>query len=108
MPRARTSRTVLIQVRLPEKLLRKLDRLVEEGWYKNRTAAVEDAVRRLVARFASAKEPGKAVLWRMEGKLLDVDPLKVVLDPEVRKDIAKAFGTDDLDEVMGMVRRRSA
>lgn len=40
-----------IQVRLTEKLIEKVDKLVEKGIYPNRSEAIRDAVRRVVSRF---------------------------------------------------------
>lgn len=37
-----------IQIRLTKKLVEKIDEIVEEGFYPNRSEAVRDAVRRLI------------------------------------------------------------
>ncbi len=100
------TRTVLVQARLPERLVREIDRLVEEGWYKSRTDALEDAVRRLLLRFRVADEIGRLTLYRLEGRLTDVDPLDIVVEDDVRSDLREVFGTDDVDQVMRIIRRR--
>ena len=37
-----------VQIRLTDKLVEKLDELVKEGFYPNKSEAVRDAVRRLI------------------------------------------------------------
>lgn len=41
----------LVHLRLEEKLLQKMDQVVEHGYFSNRTELVRDAVRRLVIEF---------------------------------------------------------
>jgi len=102
----RKASTVLVQARLSERLVREIDRLVEEGWYKSRTEAIEDAIRGLLMRFRFTGEAGRFVFYRSEGRLTDVDPLEIVLDPGVREEIVRAFGTDSVDDVVRIIRRK--
>ena len=100
------AKTVLVQARLPERLVQGLDRLVEEGWYRSRTDALEDAIRRLLMRFMARSEAGRLAARRLEGRLEDVDPLDIVLGEDARRDVVEAFGTDNVDEVIKVIRRR--
>ncbi|RLG48796.1 MAG: CopG family transcriptional regulator, partial [Thermoproteota archaeon] len=42
---------MVVQLRLPARLVRELDRLTEEGYYGSRTEAVADAIRHLLERY---------------------------------------------------------
>ena len=39
-----------VPAKITDKLLLELDRIVEEGWYANRSEAIRDAVRELVEK----------------------------------------------------------
>lgn len=39
-----------VPAKITEKLLAELDRIVDEGWYANRSEAIRDAVRELVGK----------------------------------------------------------
>ncbi len=105
--KSRKCRTVLVQARISEYLVEKLDKLVEEGWYKNRTEAIEDAIRHLITLwYKPLGDVGRLVLYRLRGRLKDMDPLEIVFDPSIREDIVKVFGTDNIDDIVRVVRRR--
>jgi len=106
MRKAKKEKTMLIQTRIPIKLIERLDKLVEEGWYRNRTEAIEDAIRLLILRYKPLGDVGKLVLYRLRGRLKDIDPLEIVFEPSIREDIVKAFGTDNIDDVIRVIRRR--
>ena len=103
-------KTVLIQARLPEKLVRDLDKLVKNGYYKNRTDAIEDAIRLLLERRLKLGVIGRLVGLYLSGKIVrkKVDPLEIVIEDEnVRGDIIKVFGTDEVDKIIGILRRKN-
>ncbi|MHC1601072.1 MAG: ribbon-helix-helix domain-containing protein [Candidatus Nezhaarchaeales archaeon] len=79
----------MFQARLPEVLVRELDELVERGLYRNRTEALEDAIRHLIERMKGLSDTGFLVSKYLNGKLppRDVDPLKMVYgDDALEKD----------------------
>jgi Arc/MetJ-type ribon-helix-helix transcriptional regulator len=51
--------TVLLQVRVNAALLRKVDELCAEGLFKNRSDAVNDALRYLVLRYSRTSPEGR-------------------------------------------------
>ena len=104
-----SSRSVLVQARLSEVLVRELDKLVERGLYRNRTEALEDAIRHLIERMKSLSDIGFLVSRYLNGKLppQDVDPLKMVYGDEVaRRRMIELYGTDNVDEIMSIMRGR--
>lgn len=48
------ARARLVQLRVPEELLRRIDRYVSEGLYKSRSEVIVDATRRFLERSAPA------------------------------------------------------
>lgn len=109
MGKYKSSRTVLVQARLSERLVRELDKLVEEGYYRNRTEALEDAIRHLIERMRGLSGIGIIVAQYLSSRRLtkDVDPLDLVYgDKEVRRKIIEYYGTDDIDHVMSIMRGR--
>jgi len=105
------SRTVLIQARVSEKLIREVDKLVEEGYYKSRTEALEDAIRHLLERYKGVGVIGKLIAQYLSGKRIrfEKEPLDLVFGNEkVRSRVIEEYGTDDIDEIIGLVRRRKS
>ncbi|MBN1166078.1 MAG: ribbon-helix-helix protein, CopG family [Methanospirillaceae archaeon] len=43
-----TAKTILVKIRIPEYLIKKIDNLQERGIYTSRTEVILDSVRRLV------------------------------------------------------------
>ena len=56
-----TSKSMLVQVRMPPRLVQALDQLSEDGIYMNRSEAILDGVRRLVLAFET-KDPFREAL----------------------------------------------
>jgi len=50
-----TSVTMIISVHLPIPLLKRLDELVEKGYFQNRSDAIREAIRRLVRDYENPK-----------------------------------------------------
>jgi len=98
---------VVVEVRLPAKLVKGLDRLTEEGYYSNRTEAIADAVRHLLERYEKGGRVAKIVRMYLLGRRLS--PLrKLEVDTKVaRQYLLKRFGTDDVDVIIARTRRRS-
>jgi Arc/MetJ-type ribon-helix-helix transcriptional regulator len=46
-----------IQIRITRKLVERVDELIEDGVYSNRSEAIRDAVRRHVINFPNNKKP---------------------------------------------------
>ncbi len=101
---------VLIQVRLPIALVKELDRLLKEGYYRDRTEAIADAVRRLIERFAKIDRIRRIVRLYLMGKLSQDASIDEIGHLENVKDIRRAFiniyGTDNVDEILDKIRRR--
>jgi len=104
------TRRVVVQVRLPAVLVEQLDKLTEEGFYGSRTEAIADGVRHLLERYRKVGGLGKAVrLYLMERleKTVSMGEIEAVENPEeARKAMVNLYGTDDIDEVLSIVRGR--
>jgi Arc/MetJ-type ribon-helix-helix transcriptional regulator len=104
-------KTVLLQVRVPEAVVRELDRLVAAGYFKSRSEAVAEGIRRLLLAYSGAAG-SVASLARLhaEGVLeRDLDPgtpFEVDVE-EARRHILEFFGTDSIDEVVRRMRARA-
>ncbi|MCS7094709.1 MAG: ribbon-helix-helix domain-containing protein [Thaumarchaeota archaeon] len=61
--------TVLLQVRVSASLLRRVDELCAEGLFKNRSDAVNDALRYLVLRYSRTSPEGKLTSLYLGGRL---------------------------------------
>jgi len=97
---------VIIQVRLPAKLVKELDRLTEEGYYSNRTEAIADAVRHLLEKYGRGGKIARIVRMYLLGRRPS-SPGKIKIDAEgARQYLVKHFGTDELDLIIARVRRR--
>ena len=62
-----------VQIRLTDKLVEKLDELVKEGFYPNKSEAVRDAVRRLIIE----QELGELGEELKEGKVKGIPAAQV-------------------------------
>ena len=62
--------TVTTEAKLTPKLLEELENIIKEGWYTDRSEAIRDAVRKLIAGRRLSKEERnivKDVLWGLSG-----------------------------------------
>jgi len=102
---------VLLQVRVPETMVKELDKLVAAGYFKSRSEAVAEGIRRLLLAYSGAAG-SIASLARLytEGALeRDLEPgtpFEIDVD-EARRRILEFFGTDSVDEVVKKVRARA-
>ncbi|HDD69430.1 MAG TPA: ribbon-helix-helix protein, CopG family [Candidatus Korarchaeota archaeon] len=100
------SSKVVIQVRLPAKLVRELDKLTEEGYYSNRTEAIADAIRHLLERYGRGGKTARVVRMYLLGRRPS-SPGKLEVDVEsARQYLIEQFGTDELDVIVARMRRR--
>ena len=103
-----TTTNKLIQVRMPQRLVRVLDRLSAEGIYSSRSEAIIDGVRRLVLAYEVEDPFKKALLKSVMGKTQprSIEDLRNIPDlQEILDGITGAFGTDRIDEIIREVRR---
>lgn len=62
--------TITTEAKLTPKLLEELENIIKEGWYTDRSEAIRDAVRKLIAGRRLSKEERnivKDVLWGLSG-----------------------------------------
>jgi len=103
-----TSKSILVQVRMPPRLVQALDQLSEDGIYSNRSEAILDGVRRLVLAFET-KDPfrealAKSCLGRAgTGSIEEIRNL--ISSKDIAKSIIETFGTDQVDHIIREVRR---
>ena len=103
-----TSKSILVQVRMPPRLVQALDQLSEDGIYSNRSEAILDGVRRLVLAFET-KDPfreslAKSCLGRTgTGSIEEIRNL--ISSEDIAKRIIETFGTDQVDHIIREVRR---
>jgi Arc/MetJ-type ribon-helix-helix transcriptional regulator len=104
-------RTVLLQVRVPETLVKELDKLVAAGCFKSRSEAVAEGIRRLLLAYSGAAGSIASLARLYAEGVLERDlepgtPFEIDVD-EARRRILEFFGTDSVDEVMRKVRARA-
>jgi len=103
-----TSKSMLVQVRMPPRLVRILDRLSEEGIYSSRSEAILDGVRRLALAFECQDPFHQALLKSYLGKPAKgtIDDLNTTLDrQDIMNGVKKTYGTNSIDEILSEVRR---
>jgi Arc/MetJ-type ribon-helix-helix transcriptional regulator len=61
--------TVLLQVRVSSALVRKIDELCSEGIFRNRSEAVSDAIRMLIARYSKTSPEARTTALYLSGRL---------------------------------------
>lgn len=99
---------MLVQVRMPPRLVQALDRLSEEGIYSNRSEAILDGVRRLVLAFETKDPFREALVKSCLGRTGtgSIEELHNLISPEdIMKSITETFGTDQVDRIIKEVRR---
>ena len=103
-----TSKSMLVQVRMPPRLVQILDRLSEEGIYSNRSEAILDGVRRLALAFETQDPLRQALLKSFLGKTGkgSIAALDIAIDrQDIMIGVKKVYGTDSIDEILAEVRR---
>jgi Arc/MetJ-type ribon-helix-helix transcriptional regulator len=104
-------KTVLLQVRVPETVVRELDKLVAAGYFKSRSEAVAEGIRRLLLAYSGAAGSVASLARLYAEGVLERDlepgtPFEIDVD-EARRRILEFFGTDSIDEVVKKVRARA-
>ncbi|MCS7146014.1 MAG: ribbon-helix-helix domain-containing protein [Nitrososphaerota archaeon] len=61
--------TVLLQVRVSSTLVRRIDELCSEGLYRNRSEAISDAIRMLLAKYSRTSPEARATALYLSGRL---------------------------------------
>lgn len=99
----------LVQIRIPEDLVKKLDELSRTGWYQNRSEVIVDAIRHLIVAVSGEDETWRLTVKNLVGKVERasfVDDLDSAIDSEeIRRALCETYGTDDPLEILEMVRR---
>lgn len=105
------AKKLVVQVRLPAGLVEKLDKLTEQGLYRDRTEAITDGIRHLVDRYLGRDAVSRMVSLYLASRLsrnASIDDLKIAGDLEtVRKIVKGLFGTDNIDDVISKLRGRA-
>jgi len=105
-------KTVLLQVRVPERIVKELDKLIELGVFRSRSEAIAESLRKLLLEYSKiVSEEELTIILYLLGKLKrDLGPRDIVeVDvAEARKNLRKFFGTDKVDEVLRKIRSREA
>ena len=63
-------KTITTEAKLTPKLLEELEKIIQEGWYTDRSEAIRDAVRKLIMERKLSKEERniiKDVEWGLHG-----------------------------------------
>lgn len=103
-----TAKTILIQVRMPEQLVRIIDTLQDQGIYTSRTEVIMDGVRRLVNAYQTNDPLKKAVVCSLHGKkgTGSFRDIASEYDPdEVVSALKKSFKTDSIEQIINEARR---
>lgn len=104
-------KTVLLQVRVPEAIVKELDKLVAAGYFKSRSEAVAEGIRRLLLAYSGVSSGIEAAIrlyaeGALERDLGPEEPFHVDVE-EARKRVLEFFGTDDIDEIVRKLRARA-
>ncbi|MFA5295917.1 MAG: ribbon-helix-helix domain-containing protein [Methanoregulaceae archaeon] len=103
-----TAKSMLVQVRIPPRLVGTLDRMAREGLYTSRSEAILDAVRRLALAYEEKDPFRQALVRKYLGKpgKGSVEDLARCFEPEeVYEAIGKAFPGKSIEEIIDEVRR---
>lgn len=103
-----TSKSMLVQVRMPPRLVEQLDRMTEEGLYSSRSEAILDSVRRLVLGYERSDRFRRALIrsFLRRGGRGSVDDLGRETDiASIASALAATFPEKSVDEIISEVRR---
>lgn len=64
--------TVLLQVRISSALVKRIDELCNEGLFRNRSEALSDAIRLLLAKYSRTTPEARATALYLSGRLSKV------------------------------------
>ncbi len=108
----RMAKTRLVQLRVPEELMRRIDKFVSEGLYRSRTEVIVDATRRFLERSAPTSPVELLIDSYMHGALKASEEGEKDLEEifeKLRSDSGwRAQFGDTPEEVMRRLRSRAA
>jgi len=101
--------SVLIQVRIPRKMVALMDELKRKGLYRSRSETVIDGIRHILMKYNALRE--EAILWAQYERGVipqdkTFDDIPVTPREEAPELVAKVFGKMTVEELMNRVRRR--
>lgn len=99
---------MLVQVRMPLRLVESLDRMAGEGLYSNRSEAILDAVRRLALAYEKKDHFRRILIASYLGRqgTGTIESFGQGLDiPDIVSSIERAFGGHSPDQIIDEVRR---
>jgi len=104
------AKTRLIQIRIPEDLLRKIDHLLEKGMYRSRSEFILDATRRFIEKSMPSSPLESFIQRYLMGKVEPIQESEKTIGElfrKVRADVnwRKRFG-ETPEEVMDKSRKR--
>ena len=102
--------TDAVQIRMPSVLLKNIEDLVKQGYYKNKSEAIIDAVRHFVGFEQPKSDIAIFIKEELHGRKIKRDYSKKEFDAmwekvRLAQDWKERFGTD-ADSVMQKLRRR--
>ena len=103
-----TTKSMLVQVRMPPRLVEALDRLAKEGLYTSRSEAIHDAVRRIALAYERKDPLRQSIIRKYLGRpgKGSIENLGEVLNPEeITRSLEQAFPGKSIDEIISEVRR---
>ena len=107
---SKTGKTILVQIRLPRKLVEEIDNLIRKGYYSSRTSFFEDAARRRLEEILStSNELMYFVREYLEGKIEKTlsERAKITIDLNEAKKRLESLGLEDITRTMGRLRGRT-
>lgn len=99
---------MLVQVRMPPRLVQQLDRMAEEGLYSSRSEAILDSVRRLVLGYERSDRFRRALIrsYLRRSGLGSIDDLGREFDiASIAASLAETYPEKTVDEIISEVRR---
>ena len=101
-------RSVLLQVRVPERVLFELDRLIEAGLFRSRSEAVVEGIRRLILAYSLFDSTAFFVERYLSTRQVQEDVPEPEIDvEEAKRRLIDHFGTANVGEVLGKMRMRA-
>ena len=98
----------MLQVKVPERVVLELDKLVESGLFRTRSEAVVEGIRRLIATYSLLDAPALFVERYLSGSRIEEDFPEPELDEEeAMRRLTERFGTANADEVLRKMRMRA-
>ncbi len=102
--------TVLVQARLPRRLVEKLDELVELGLFSSRSEVVAEAVRRLILEYGRVVEEDVVFIEKyLSGEKPTPTTSSVAEEVDLEEAMRKVrefFGSDRVEDAIAYIRGR--